>query len=345
MRLHSLDVARTVLGMHDVAMPGTRRGPANVQLRRAQIALFAGAAAVVLSAPIGIILLTLGSTHVVDLVAGILLLVFSSAGIVAVIAGWMYLRRGAAAARSQQDFLTSVSHELRTPMTSMRMFVDALLDDRLTDERERARCLQTLRIELQRLDGLLGQLIDLSRLETRPGPITRQDVPVSEIVNAALDAHRALLLAGGNSEQGPLELDFTDDLIVRGDRDALIQALVNLLANAWKHGGRGARVRIHARHCGDREVEVAVLDQGPGLPADERRAVLEKFSRGRHAVESGIKGSGLGLSIVDGIVRAHGGRIELRATDPNAPAGAQGCAVHLFLPRARQAAARHRAAS
>jgi two-component system phosphate regulon sensor histidine kinase PhoR len=323
---------------HDVRVTRSRRGPAQSALRRAQITLILGAVAIVLSAPIGIILLTIGTPEVVDLVAGILLLVFSSAGILGLVLGWMYLRRGSAVARSQQDFLATVSHELRTPMTSLRMFVDALLDDRLTDEHERASCLQSLRVELQRLDGLLDQLIDLSRLEAAPGGASRDPVPVTEIVDAALHAHRTITF-GDRAETEPhdeIRIEVDPDIAILGDRDTLVRALVNLLSNAHKHAGPSASIRVVGRPLGQREIELAVLDRGPGLPANEQREVFGPFVRGRRALEHGTRGSGLGLSIVRSIVRAHGGRIEIGATEPQPEDGRpEGCAMRMILPRAR----------
>ncbi len=212
-------------------------------------------------------------------------------------------------------------------MTSMRMFVEALLDDRLTNPLQRADCLNVLHRELRRLDALVERLLELSRIEAKGHLLSREPIVASELIDEAMAAMDATRL----QDPKPLEIEthVEPDLELLGDRPALVQAIVNLLANAWKHGGSGeSPIELVARRsANERDVEIVVTDHGPGIPPEERAMVFEKFARGRQAIQSGTHGSGLGLAIVAGIAKAHGGRIELRT-----PASG-GAAFHLLLPR------------
>jgi two-component system phosphate regulon sensor histidine kinase PhoR len=302
------------------------RAPANVHLLRAQVILILGALIpTILTTPVGIVLLVSAEPGWVEIVAGVLVLAFAASSVTGFIIGGIFLRRGSALVSVQHDFLSSVSHELRTPMTSMRMFVEALLDDRLTDSEERANCLRALGQEIDRLDGLVGKLIELSRIETDRDPYERVALPVADIFGDALAAFKAIQAI----DDTVITVDLGEELSVIGDRSALVQVVVNLLSNAWKYSGSQKEIHCSAKVAGDKEIEIVVSDNGPGIPSDEQKKVFDKFWRGRDAVESGTVGSGLGLAIVRGIVKAHRGRIELHS-----PSGG-GTAFHVYFPRSK----------
>jgi two-component system phosphate regulon sensor histidine kinase PhoR len=300
------------------------RAPANIYLHRAQVILLLVAIVpTILTTPVGIILLASGGSHAVAVVAGVLVLAFCASSIVGYVLGSIFLRRSVSLVDTQNQFLSSVSHELRTPMTSMRMFIEALLDDRLTDAAERNRCLTALQNEIVRLDELVGRLIDLSRVESGRRPYELEPLAVEEIVDAATAAFDAIRL------HAPVDLttDVEAGLQVRGDRAALTQVLVNLLSNAWKHGEEPKQIRIGVRAAGEREVLLSVTDNGPGIPAEDRQRMFEMFERGKTTLRKGTSGSGLGLAIVNAIVERHRGRIELE------PAPGGGCSFKVFLRR------------
>ncbi|MHC4513776.1 MAG: sensor histidine kinase [Planctomycetota bacterium] len=301
------------------------RTPANVQLHRAQVILILGALVpTILTTLLGIILLATESSSVA-LVTGILVLAFCASSLTGYILGSIFLQRGALLAKVQSDFLSAVSHELRTPMTSMRMFVEALQDDRLTDPEERAKCLNVLHREMGRLDDLVGRLIELSRIESGSQPFEMVSTPLQDVVDSAVTAFNAINL----HENVGLELEVTPDLHVTGDRAALTQVLVNLLSNAWKYTGTQKKITLRATAANDREVEVAVHDNGPGIPTEEQRTIFEKFERGTAAIEAGTAGSGLGLAVVQAIVGAHHGRVELRSS------AREGSCFRVFIPRSK----------
>ncbi len=119
------------------------------------------------------------------------------------------------------------------------------------------------------------------------------------------------------------------DVVV--ERSALVQVIVNLLSNAWKYTGANKEIHCSATTSGDKEVEIIVKDNGPGIPGSEHNNLFEKFWRGQDAVESGIAGSGLGLAIVHGIVKVHRGRIDFHC-----PSGG-GTSFRVYLPRGKPA--------
>src|SRR5215831_2776948 len=142
------------------------RAPTNVILRRAQLTLILAALLpTILTTPVGIVILVMHSSAAVTVVGGLLVLAFCTSSLTGYILASIFLSRGASLAKVQQDFLSSVSHELTTPITSVRLFIDTLKSDRVTDPAERAKCLDIIDREMARLDGLVGKLIALSKIE------------------------------------------------------------------------------------------------------------------------------------------------------------------------------------
>ncbi len=306
--------------------------PANVPLHRAQVILILGALVpTILTTLLGIILLATESSSVA-LVTGILVLAFCASSLTGYILGSIFLQRGAQLAKVQSDFLSAVSHELRTPMTSMRMFVEALQNDRLTDPEERTKCLNVLHQEMGRLDELVGRLIELSRIESGSQPFEMVRTPLKDVVASAVTAFDAINLHENGELE--LELDVTPDLHVIGNQAALTQVLVNLLSNAWKYTGNKEekKITLKATAASDSEVEVVVSDNGPGIPTEEQKKIFDKFERGAAAIKDGTSGSGLGLAIVQAIVGAHRGRVELQSSPQD------GSSFRVFIPRSKATA-------
>jgi two-component system phosphate regulon sensor histidine kinase PhoR len=314
------------------------RAPANVLLRRAQLTLIlAVLLPTILTAPVGIFLLVTQSSRAVMIGAGLLVLAFCPSSLTGYILGSILVSRGASLAKVQNDFLSSVSHELTTPITSVRMFIDTLREERVTDaaEKAKAKCLAIIDREMARLDVLVGKLVALSRLEAGRQPFERKPVLVDEIVSDALDAFEVMRGPGAPVD---LETDVEPGLEVVGDRAQLVQIVANLLGNAWKYTpSEGRKLAVHARHSDRRHVTIEVIDNGPGVPEAERKRIFDEFERGRAASATRAAGFGLGLAIVRGVVRAHGGRVEL-ADNPGG-----GSIFRIVLPR--RARASHESAS
>lgn len=274
----------------------------------------------------GIVLLALGR-GTAALVIGVLVLAFCTTSLTGYILATIFVSRGEQVARFQHDFLSLVSHELRTPLTSILMFLDTLRDERLTDQAEKRQCFDLLDQEVRRLDSLLERLLQLSRLQSRRQCFQSAPVEMSEVIRDAVAAFDAATLT--SKVELAVDMSPAGEMQVRGDREALSQAISNLLINAWKYTPEGRRrIELRAR-AHERHVEVAVSDNGPGIDKAEQKRIFEQFERGEAGEKSGRRGSGLGLAIVRAVVRAHHGKIELRSRPGD------GSEFRIRLPRAR----------
>jgi len=301
------------------------RPAASFFLHRAQVILILVALlTVILTAPVGVVLLVMGASNVAVL-AGILVLAFTAASVVGVVVGSLVLRRGAALVKVQNDFLSLVSHELRTPMTSMRMYVEALRDDRLTDAAERDRCLSVLHREMERMEQLVVRLLELSRMQAQQEPFERELLSMEDVVRTAASTLDAMDMA--SAEDLTWEID--RGAFVRGDRTALVGAVANLLANAWKYSASPRQIAVRVWAQRDKNVVCEVTDNGPGVPSDERKRIFQAFQRGAAAEQGSVAGSGLGLALVKAVMETHGGSVEARAAEGG------GACFRLTLPRAK----------
>jgi two-component system, OmpR family, phosphate regulon sensor histidine kinase PhoR len=259
----------------------------------------------VLMVAVGIVILAVGSSEAASIVAGVLVLTFCTTAITGSILGSIFLGRGASLARLQNDFLSGISHELRTPLTSIGLFIESLGDGRLSRE-EQTKVLGLLGGEVARLQQLVNRLVELSRMETGAHVFERAPLEVADLVRDAVAAFDAATLA----RPTPVMIDLEPGLALIGDRATLVRAVSNLLVNSWKYTGDDKQIAVKARAAGG-AVEIAVRDNGIGIPWDERRDLFDEFVRGRQAIERGTAGVGLGLAVVRAIVRAHHGKIHL----------------------------------
>jgi Na+/proline symporter/nitrogen-specific signal transduction histidine kinase len=212
--------------------------------------------------------------------------------------------------RLKDDFLSTVTHELRTPLTSIRSFSEILHDSPELDPAERQHFLSIVIRESERLTRLINQVLDLTKLETGRMDWQMTDVDLREVINHAVASLRQLFEEKGVT----LGVALPEDMpFVRGDRDQLIQLVINLLSNAEKFcPAKTGRVDIHAE-TSNRMITVKVIDNGPGIPADQLDRIFEKFHQVRAGMTGNPMGSGLGLAICRGIVEHLGGRIWVRS--------------------------------
>jgi signal transduction histidine kinase len=212
--------------------------------------------------------------------------------------------RELAAARLQSDFVSAVSHEFRTPLTSMRQFTEMLVEaDNLPVDKRRAYNKAQERAT-SRLSRLVESLLDFGRMEAgaRPyqivplsaGPMVRN---VTEEFKQETKANNVVIDCSA-PENGPM---------VNGDREALAQALWNLLDNAVKYSSDSPNIHVEVE--AGNQVAIRVRDEGVGIAPSERRRILRKFVRGSSAKVCGIKGTGIGLAMVKHIIDAHGGKV------------------------------------
>lgn len=219
-------------------------------------------------------------------------------------------------------FLAMVSHELRTPLTSIQGFASTLLAPDVTwPPEDQSDFIQTIYDEADKLGELIGQLLDLSRIESGKLSIAPQPQRLDDIIEEA-DAQLQML-----SNEHRICFSLPSDLPpILGDRRRVAQVLSNLVHNAGKYAPTGTDIAIAASVEGD-HVAVSVSDEGPGIPPDQHEAIFEPFAR-LHADDGTTPGSGLGLPICKGIIEAHGGAIWI------ANSTATGTTVTFTLPRA-----------
>jgi PAS domain S-box-containing protein len=202
----------------------------------------------------------------------------------------------------KDELISTVSHELRTPLTSVLGFSELLLRRQLSEEQKQL-YLRTIHKEAQRLSALINDFLDIQRMERGQQEYHFEEVDLSEL------AREIVATYSGQSGAHALALDLPPDLpLVRADPDRLRQVLGNLLSNAIKFSPDGGMATISAQVLDD-AIQVAVSDNGIGIPAEALPHIFEKFFRVDSSDRREIKGTGLGLAISREIVKAHGGDI------------------------------------
>jgi len=211
--------------------------------------------------------------------------------------------------RIRRDFVANVSHELKTPLTSIRGYVETLLDGALHDDRNNARFLEKIEQNTQRLSHLVTDLLSLARIEAQEGSLPLERVDLHALVEQARRRHEPT--AVGRDQTMRLE-SCNGALQVLGDREALTQVLDNLVDNALKYTPPEGHITIRLkREAGHAVLEVE--DDGIGIPAEDIERVFERFYRVDKARSRAVGGTGLGLSIVKHLVVAMKGEVEVES--------------------------------
>lgn len=215
--------------------------------------------------------------------------------------------------RMLMDFIANASHELRTPTTAILGWAETLVDAPPTDPEQLARLHATIYRHAARLSTLLGQLLDLSRLDQHQWHLQSEPVAVRALVAAISEPHQDAARQGGLQLQADIE---SDTLAVLADRAALEIALGNLLQNAIKYTPSGGKILVRARRepgAHSRTVRIEVIDSGIGIRAEDQPRVFERFYRVDKGRSRQVGGAGLGLSIVQSLVQQLGGRLEMHS--------------------------------
>jgi two-component system, OmpR family, phosphate regulon sensor histidine kinase PhoR len=254
---------------------------------------------------VGALLLFLGEAQA-NLLFGILVISLSATAATGVVLVMVFVRREANLSVLQNDFVSKVSHELRTPLTSIRLFSETLAMRR-GDTAAEDKCIEGLARESTRLQDLIDRLLDWGRMESGRREFRLERTDAVEVAKSARAAFTTVL----ERRPGELSVELPDEPIwVDADRDALSDAILNLLTNAHKYGGDPPQIQFRLRNGGD-EASFSVTDNGPGIAPAEHERIFQKFYRVDDRLSREREGSGLGLSIVKHVVRAHRGRIEL----------------------------------
>jgi len=216
----------------------------------------------------------------------------------------------------------TASHELRSPLTSVQGFAELLLLERDQLSDKHSETVEIILDNTRHLVRLLNDLLDLARSDAGRLTINPQRAEIGPIV-----AGSARLIMGlTNSRQQRLEVEIESDLPqVSVEPDRITQILVNLLTNATEYCPEGSTIKVSASSVGS-EVEVAVSDDGPGIPSDQVEHVFDRFTRGEAGLTQRVGGTGLGLAIAKSLIELHGGAIGVTSKE------GKGATFRIVLP-------------
>lgn len=217
-----------------------------------------------------------------------------------------------------RTFISDTSHELRTPLTSIRGYAELMRRTPDMPQPDRTAAIDRIEGESVRMSELVDDLLLLARLD-QGRPLERAAVDLGVLVTEAVAD--ATAVDGGRSVSALV----TEPVVVRGDASRLRQAVTNLIANALVHTPAGTPVEVSATSSGERAI-IDCVDHGGGIPVSLREVIFERFQRVDPERSRDRGGSGLGLSIVAGVVAAHGGTVEVRDTEGG------GATFHIEIP-------------
>jgi two-component system phosphate regulon sensor histidine kinase PhoR len=211
--------------------------------------------------------------------------------------------------RMRRDFVANVSHELRTPLTAIKGYAETLSDGALDDREAAARFVGIISSHADRLNRLLDDLLDLSRLESEQMEVELGSFQLKNLVDACVAS------VGQNAVQKRVAVagDIPPDIQVTCDAKLIEQALINLLDNAVKYTPEGGQIRVGTRPVGGERIAVYVEDTGIGIPSEDLDRVFERFYRVDKGRSRDMGGTGLGLAIVRHIAEAHGERVSVES--------------------------------
>jgi two-component system sensor histidine kinase BaeS len=221
-----------------------------------------------------------------------------------------------------REFVADVSHELRTPIAALRAFTELQRDGQV-DEATRREFLDRSSEQISRLDWMSTNLLDLSRIDAGIFPLDVRPGDLRDPIRSVVEAHAELAEQRGVSLRSEVP---SAPVMLRFDRERIVQLLSNLVGNGLKFTPRGGEVRVTLTDVPEGAMLV-VRDSGPGILAAELPHIFERFFRGTNVGEARASGSGLGLAIARSIVEMHGGQIEV------ASAIGEGSAFTVRLPR------------
>jgi signal transduction histidine kinase len=212
-------------------------------------------------------------------------------------------------ARLKSDFVANVSHELRTPLALIRLYAETLELGRLNAKEKYQDYFRIIREESERLTALINNILDFSRIEAGRKEYEFKETNLPELVRSTLDSYRFQIEQNGFAFEENIANDIPP---VNVDREAIARSLLNLVNNALKYSKDKKFIGV-SLYRANGSVKLEVRDQGIGIPPAEQDKIFEKFYRCGDPLVHNIKGSGLGLSLVRHIVRAHGGDVQVES--------------------------------
>ncbi len=212
-------------------------------------------------------------------------------------------------AKLKSEFVSTVSHEFRTPLMSIRYLADLLQRGRVKDETKKQQYYESITHESERLSRLVENILDFSKIEAGMKEYEFTETDVAEMCQDVISRFQEQV----GSLEFRVESDVSPDLPrITADKEALSRALFNLLDNSVKYSGNNRTIKFQA-WTDQESVLLKVEDQGIGIKKEDQERIFEKFFRSGEIQDSSIKGSGIGLTLVSHIVKAHGGEVNLES--------------------------------
>ncbi|MDD5408744.1 MAG: ATP-binding protein, partial [Candidatus Omnitrophica bacterium] len=210
----------------------------------------------------------------------------------------------------RRDFVANVSHELKTPLTSIKGFVETLLEGAMEDKENSINFLKIINNHVDRLNTLIDDLLDLSYIESKEAVLSKDKLGLSGLVNEAMSGFKS------QAKKKGIELSFESPqgLEIFADKSKIEQVLVNLIDNAIKYNKEKGFVRIYSEQLADK-IKIIIEDSGPGIPAKDIPRIFERFYRVDKARSRQLGGTGLGLSIVKHIIELHSGSVGVESIE------------------------------
>jgi signal transduction histidine kinase len=235
--------------------------------------------------------------------------------------------REARLAQAKSHFVANVSHELKTPLSLLSLFSEILELGRVKSEEKKIEYYGIIRHESRRLNKMIDNILDFSKIEAGRKTYAFADGDMAEVLESVLSSYRYQIKNSGFDVQTNIQASLPSVVI---DRDAMAQAISNLVDNAIKYSGKVKQLSITTEQRGS-DLSIEIADQGIGIPRDEQVKVFEKFYRVGNGLVHDVKGSGLGLSLVKHIIEAHKGTISVESDV------GKGSRFTILLPLARKA--------
>ena len=210
----------------------------------------------------------------------------------------------------RKDFVANVSHELKTPLTSIKGFVETLLEENLDNKENSLHFLGIIRDHANRLDNLINDLLQLSYIESREVKFNKEEVDLKELSDKVLLGFKSQLYKKGIK----VENNLTNNLLLLVDKGKIEQVLTNLIDNAIKFNNTNGSIQINSEESAGK-IKIVVIDSGIGIPAKDLPRIFERFYRVDKARSRELGGTGLGLSIVKHIVELHNGSVGVESTE------------------------------
>jgi signal transduction histidine kinase len=211
--------------------------------------------------------------------------------------------------QAKSAFVANVSHELKTPLSLIRLFAETLELGRLKSPEKAQEYYRIINNESRRLTQLINNILDFSKIEAGRREYQFAETNLAEVIEEVIKSYEFQITGAGFELQTQIQPNLP---VVSLDRDAIAQALLNLLNNAVKYSPVTKRLEVRAFALSNRVI-IEVADRGIGIPRAEQKKIFEKFYRVSNGLVHDTKGSGLGLSIVKHIIEAHGGQISVES--------------------------------